>query len=173
MIRTPVLFLIPESVRNRKQGEPAVVVDRADLSRLLVLGKEQGYVSLDQIKEILPVDEMSSTEIADVIDQLEQADISVEIDKALLVGRGTIDRPPADIRQWEPPPSKRTADPTVSKVHSLSEQRRSMPGRADATGSTPRGSRAGAFWSGPLFWLPVVILAAIAAVTLIAALIAQ
>ncbi len=50
------------------------------LDRLLELGRRQGFVTVDQITQTLPIGSMSEVEIARAVERLEAAGIQVEID---------------------------------------------------------------------------------------------
>ncbi|WP_207481007.1 RNA polymerase sigma factor region1.1 domain-containing protein [Arenibaculum pallidiluteum] len=70
------------------------------LDRLLEMGRRQGYVTVDQITETLPVASMSEADIARAIERLEQSGIAVELDDEWVESRRAPDAaasPPADV----------------------------------------------------------------------------
>lgn len=52
--------------------------------RLVQLGRRQGGLKIDDIRQALPIDDMTIEEIADMVARLEEVGISVEIDAGLL-----------------------------------------------------------------------------------------
>jgi biotin operon repressor len=58
-----------------------MAADPAALDRLMEIGRRQGYVTVDQITQTLPISAMSEGEIARAVERLEQAGIQVEIDE--------------------------------------------------------------------------------------------
>lgn len=75
--------------------------------RLVEMGREQGFVTLDQVSAVLPIDSMSQRELAETLDRLEQSGVSVEVDEELMHrprgagGDGAADM--SDFRLPEPP----------------------------------------------------------------------
>jgi hypothetical protein len=75
--------------------------------RLMEMGRERGFVTLDQVNATLPVNSMSQTELAETLDRLERSGVSVEVDEELTRrhrrddGDGEADVP--DFRLPEPP----------------------------------------------------------------------
>jgi hypothetical protein len=57
--------------------------NEAAFRRLVEMGREHGSVTLDQVNAVLPVDSMSQTELAQTLDRLERAGVSVEVDEEL------------------------------------------------------------------------------------------
>jgi hypothetical protein len=55
----------------------------ASYRRLLELGKQQGGLTAEDLRQALPIDQMSMDEISRVLVRLEDAGIPVEIDQAL------------------------------------------------------------------------------------------
>jgi hypothetical protein len=55
----------------------------AAFHRLVEMGREQGFVTLDQVNATLPIDSMSQTELAQTLDRLERSGVSVEVDEEL------------------------------------------------------------------------------------------
>ena len=60
------------------------MISTTAVDRLIQLGRRRGGLVIDDIGQALPVDTMSTEELADVLARLEEAGISVEIDPALL-----------------------------------------------------------------------------------------
>lgn len=56
------------------------------VDRLMQLGQQRGGLQIDDIREALPVDTMTTAELSNVLARLEEAGISVDIDPALLSG---------------------------------------------------------------------------------------
>jgi hypothetical protein len=55
----------------------------AAFHRLVEMGREQGFVTLDQVNATLPIDSMSQIELAQTLDRLERSGVSVEVDEEL------------------------------------------------------------------------------------------
>ena len=75
----------------------------AAFRRLVDLGRERGFVTLDQVSAELPIDDMSQTELAATLDRLERAGVSVEVDEELTRSRPLPVEDPPDFRLPEPP----------------------------------------------------------------------
>ena len=60
-----------------------MATNEAAFNRLVEMGREQGFVTLDQVNATLPVDSMSQTELAQTLDRLERSGVSVEVDEEL------------------------------------------------------------------------------------------
>lgn len=58
-----------------------MAADPAALDRLMEIGRRQGYVTVDQITQTLPISAMSEGEIARAVERLEQSGIQVEIEE--------------------------------------------------------------------------------------------
>lgn len=58
-----------------------------EIERLKKMGRRFGHVTLDQVKSVLPVEQMSSEEIGRAMARLESAGIEVEIDPEFLRSR--------------------------------------------------------------------------------------
>ena len=63
------------------------MISTAEVDRLIQLGRRQGGLEIEDIRQALPIDTMTIEELADVVVRLEEAGISVEIDAALLTPR--------------------------------------------------------------------------------------
>jgi hypothetical protein len=75
----------------------------AAFRRLIDLGRERGFVTLDQVSAELPIDDMSQTELAETLDRLERAGVSVEVDEELTRARPLPVEDLPDFRLPEPP----------------------------------------------------------------------
>jgi hypothetical protein len=51
------------------------------------MGRQRGYITLDQIKSVLPVEQMTGEEVAEAMARLELAGIDIQIDPELLRSR--------------------------------------------------------------------------------------
>jgi Sigma-70 factor, region 1.1 len=60
-----------------------MATNEAAFNRLVEMGREQGFVTLDQVNATLPVDSMSQIELAQTLDRLERSGVSVEVDEDL------------------------------------------------------------------------------------------
>src|SRR5690242_20634704 len=60
-----------------------MATEEAAFRRLVEMGREKGFVTLDQVNTVLPVESMSQTELATTLDRLERAGVSVEMDEEL------------------------------------------------------------------------------------------
>jgi hypothetical protein len=84
-----------------------MATNEAAFHRLVEMGREKGFVTLDQVNATLPVDSMSQTELATTLDRLERAGVSVEMDEELTRRPRVYDADEAaevpDFRLPEPP----------------------------------------------------------------------
>jgi hypothetical protein len=93
-----------------------MAIDETAFHRLVDMGREQGFVTLDQVKAALPVTDMSQKELAETLDRLERSGVSVELDEDLThrprdAGMdGSANMP--DIRLPEPPENR--GEPVIS-----------------------------------------------------------
>jgi hypothetical protein len=60
-----------------------MATNEAAFRRLVEMGREQGFVTIDQVNATLPVDSMSQIELAQTLDRLERVGVSVEVDEEL------------------------------------------------------------------------------------------
>jgi len=60
-----------------------MAIDDVAFRRLVDLGRDKGFVTLDQVKAALPIDRMGQRELAETLDRLEQSGVSVEVDEEL------------------------------------------------------------------------------------------
>ena len=60
-----------------------MTIDDSTYQRLEEIGRRDGRVSVEDMARVLPLDSMSATEIAQVVDRLERAGIEVDIDPTL------------------------------------------------------------------------------------------
>ena len=54
---------------------------------LIRMSRARGGLAIDELRQVVPVDAMTAEELAEVLMRLEEADISIEIDAALLAPR--------------------------------------------------------------------------------------
>jgi hypothetical protein len=93
-----------------------MAIDETAFRRLMEMGREQGFVTIDQVQAALPVADMSQKELAETLDRLERSGVSVELDEDLThrprdAGMdGAADMP--DIHLPEPPEDR--DDPVIS-----------------------------------------------------------
>ena len=80
-----------------------MATEEAAFRRLVDVGRERGFVTLDQVSAELPVDDMSQTELAETLDRLERAGVSVEVDEELTRARPLPVEDLPDFRLPEPP----------------------------------------------------------------------
>lgn len=64
-----------------------MAVDELAVRRLVALGRQNGALTLTQIRSILPVDRMTEAQIGEALEKVEAAGIPIEIDDALLALR--------------------------------------------------------------------------------------
>lgn len=62
--------------------QPAL--DRTLLDRLIILGRDQGHLTTEDLRLNLPIERMSAEEIALIVVQLEGANVSVELEDSLI-----------------------------------------------------------------------------------------
>jgi hypothetical protein len=55
-----------------------------EIERLKEIGQQRGHVTLDQIKSVLPIEQMSGEEVGVAMARLESAGIDVQIDPEFL-----------------------------------------------------------------------------------------
>jgi Sigma-70 factor, region 1.1 len=63
------------------------MIPKKALDYLMQLGRQRGALEIDDIRQVLEVDTMTTEELADVVARLDEAGIPVEIDPALLAPR--------------------------------------------------------------------------------------
>ena len=64
--------------------ESTPMISATAFDRLMQLGRRRGVLEIDDIRQALPVDTMTIEDLADIVERLEMAGISVDIDPALL-----------------------------------------------------------------------------------------
>jgi Sigma-70 factor, region 1.1 len=64
-------------------------VTEATLNELIALAHQRGGVSMEDLRQALPVDDMTIEEISDVLARLDEAGFDFEIDPVLLTSRAT------------------------------------------------------------------------------------
>lgn len=60
------------------------MISATAFDRLMQLGRRRGILEIDDIRQALPVDTMTIEDLADIVERLEMAGISVDIEPALL-----------------------------------------------------------------------------------------
>ena len=66
------------------------MIEAAAIDRLKQEGLRRGGLTLEDIQRLLPLDVMTTEELAAVLMQLEDAGVTVDVDPALLASRGRI-----------------------------------------------------------------------------------
>ncbi|UEM25160.1 hypothetical protein JL100_035860 (plasmid) [Skermanella mucosa] len=79
-----------------------MAVDSSIIHRLAEMGRDRGYVTIDEVNRVLPVDGMSDSELAHALVQLEEAGVSVEIEEEL-TGRPRYSGDRAEIPEFRLP----------------------------------------------------------------------
>jgi hypothetical protein len=60
-----------------------MAIEEAAFRRLVEMGRDRGFVTIDQVNATLPVDSMTQIELAQALDRLERSGVSVEVDEEL------------------------------------------------------------------------------------------
>jgi hypothetical protein len=60
-----------------------MAIEEAAFRRLVEMGRDRGFVTIDQVNATLPVDNMTQVELAQALDRLERSGVSVEMDEEL------------------------------------------------------------------------------------------
>ena len=122
----------PEAFGTGKKKSPRPTPD--DIERLKAMARQRGHVTLDQIKSVLPVEQMSAEDVGNAMALLEAAGINVQIDPEFLRSR-------ADMQSDERRRVRQTRSSKASRVANRSTPMRSptsnsklVPGAAPATG---------------------------------------
>lgn len=79
-----------------------MAVDSSLIHRLAEIGRDRGYVTIDEVNRVLPVDGMSDSELAHALVQLEEAGVSVEIEEEM-TGRSRVSGSRAEIPEFRLP----------------------------------------------------------------------
>lgn len=69
--------------RGRKTPRPTA----EEIERLKEMGRRRGHITLDQIKSVLPIEQMSGEEVGEAMARLESAGIDVQMDPEFLRSR--------------------------------------------------------------------------------------
>jgi hypothetical protein len=69
-------------------------IDRSTVESLILLGKQRGGLTNQDLQAALPVGSMSAEDIALIVMQLEEAGVSVDLDESLSVGGQRPTTPP-------------------------------------------------------------------------------
>jgi hypothetical protein len=75
----------PEAFGTGKKKSPRPTPD--DIERLKAMARQRGHVTLNQIKSVLPVEQMSAEDVGNAMALLEAAGIDVQIDPEFLRSR--------------------------------------------------------------------------------------
>jgi Sigma-70 factor, region 1.1 len=152
-----------------------MAIDPQAIDRLIALGRRQGFVTTGQIDLEMPVDRMSEVEIAEIVDRLERAGVSVELDEALTMPGGrngaqaTPSRPLTVLHLPEDPPAGPVPARPAGKPDAGPAGRLSVPqGPAAGEGGLEEGKGGKASGGKPLYVLPAI--AAVAVLVLVAVL---
>lgn len=115
--------------------QPAL--DSSILDHLISLGRERGHLTTEDLKASLPIETMSTEEIASIVVHLEETGVPVELEDALLSPNP---KPVLPQRTAEiiPFPGPRSAHRKPSKASSLKPIN---PSPADAVETNPQPSR--------------------------------
>lgn len=70
-----------------------MAIDETAYTRLEEIGRRERRVTTDDMRRLLPIDRMSSADLAGVIERLERAGIEVDVDPVLLRPRGDTGEP--------------------------------------------------------------------------------
>jgi ADP-ribose pyrophosphatase YjhB (NUDIX family) len=102
---------------------PLLDLTDATVGRMIRIGQRRGYVTYDELDEVLPPEELTVEQIEDVLRQLSGMGITVRpLNEAPLQDRNVATRDPE--RQSEGPSFYRyRADPTVSRMIKLAKKR--------------------------------------------------
>ena len=79
------------------------MIDDAVLRAIRERGARRGFVTVEDIRATLPIDEMNADEIAMIVVQLEDAGVSVELDEDLIGSSRRRGVAPQDVRAIELP----------------------------------------------------------------------
>jgi hypothetical protein len=141
---------------------------RHDLAirRLKEIGGRHGHVTLEQLKDVLPIDEMTSEEIGRVVMQLEEAGVEVRLDEEELLRPrpGSEDgghRLPADILSGDAAPAPKPILPSGERRPALPPRDAAADRQEEGSGQDDRSLRRPTTRWG--FLVAVAVLAAAAA----------
>jgi hypothetical protein len=87
-------------------------LNEATFDRLINLARQRGSVTTNDLREVLPIDQMTVEDISDVITRLEEADVDLEIDPVLLL-------PTRGIARKAPTPISKPAQPSLPETGRL------------------------------------------------------
>jgi hypothetical protein len=86
-----------------------------DFDRLIELGRRKGRLDIDDIKEMMPIDTMTTEDLAGLVILLEEHGIAIELDPELLIP-GNWPPPPAPEPLFIPSEEKRAFEPPASSA---------------------------------------------------------
>lgn len=127
--------------------------DRHELAirRLMQMAGPHGQVTLDQIKSVLPIDEMTPEEIGRVIMQLEQAGVEVQLDEDLLhLGSGPANDDNVVVNSTPVAPDLMAAPRVSPTASSAAPTRNANPSEPAHASDPPRR---------PAFLMPALVVA--------------
>jgi hypothetical protein len=141
------------------------------IRRLKEIGGRHGHVTLEQVKDALPIDEMTSEEIGRIVMQLEEAGVEVRLDdEELLRPRPSSEdgerRVPADVLSGDAAPAPTPIPPSDQRRSTLPPRDAPAGLQEEGPGQDGRGPRRTATRWGLL--ITVVVLVAAAATLLYA-----
>lgn len=105
-------------VHDVPQESPRAIDDTA-VEHLIALGRQRGRLTADDLRQLLPIETMTTNDIARIVGRLEDAGVAVDIDEALsarhssphaITGRGFESTPRPD----PPEPSRSSAGAYVT-----------------------------------------------------------
>jgi hypothetical protein len=117
-------------------------LDRNTLDRLIALGRQQGFLTNEDLRVSLPVDSMSTEELALIMVHLEESGIPVELEDDLLSPNQTprpVERMSAEIIPFPGPAAKPRPKPKISSL-----QKAKPP--ASAAAAPEKGPRRAIHW---------------------------
>ena len=129
---------------------PVLDMSDAAVKKLIKTAKERGYVTYDELNEVLPSEEVSSEQIEDTMSMLSDMGINVidtdeaEEDAAGEEGAAEARAPWSPPRRWprpRPPPRSRPTAPTIRCACICARWARSSCCRARARSPSPSASR--------------------------------
>ena len=131
------------------------MISTTAVDRLMQLGRRQGGLEIDDIRQALPIDTMTIEELADVMTRLEEAGISVEIDAGLLTPYPRKMTLPEVKPTPEPSRHREQAKSAHSRLLSLAS---SIKAAKDNSSSTPGSTRPYVQKSATIFILAAALI---------------
>ena len=143
------------------QHDPAI-------RQLKEIGERQGYVTLEQIKSLLPIDTMSQDELGRAVLQLEEAGVEVRLEEGLLRSRPENwngEGFPAHLLHDDTEPEPAQPEPPARRPVPTGAREARAGGRAEAPSLAPDNRR-----TAPLALFAVLALVVVAVILLYALL---